>query len=42
MCYENATVYGTLAVGKTVKVKVDHVEGGTYFAAPSGYVKVLD
>jgi hypothetical protein len=38
VCYEFADVFGTLAVGATVKVEVDHVEGDTYFAR---WVKVL-
>ncbi len=39
VCYEFADVIGTLAVGKTVYVEVDHTEAGTYFA---GLVKVLN
>ncbi len=38
VCFETATVQGTLAVGATVYVEVDHVESGTYFA---GLVKVM-
>jgi hypothetical protein len=38
VCYEFADVYGTLAVGATVKVEVDHLEGDTFFAR---FVKVL-
>jgi hypothetical protein len=38
VCYEFADVIGTLAVGKTVHVQVDHTEGGTYFAS---LVKVI-
>jgi hypothetical protein len=38
VCYESAVVEGTLAVGVTVLVEVDHVEGATYFA---GLVKVM-
>jgi ribosomal protein S1 len=37
--YEFADVIGTLAVGKIVKVHVDHVIGTTYFAS---LVKVLN
>jgi hypothetical protein len=32
VCYEFADVVGELAVGKTVDVYKDHVEGNTYFA----------
>jgi len=39
VCYEFADVIGTIAVGKLVKVGVDHVEGSTYFA---NLVKVLN
>jgi hypothetical protein len=39
VCYEFGDVVGTLAVGKLVKVYVDHVEGPTYFAS---LVKVLN
>jgi hypothetical protein len=38
VCYQFADVVGTLDVGKTVYVEVDHEEGGTYFAA---LVKVI-
>jgi cell division septation protein DedD len=38
VCYEFAEVQGTLAVGATVLVEVDHVDAGTYFA---GLVKVM-
>jgi hypothetical protein len=38
VCYEFADVFGTIAVGATVKVEVDHVESETYFAR---WVKVL-
>jgi len=38
VCYEFAQVQGTLAVGATVYVEVDHVDAGTYFA---GLVKVM-
>jgi hypothetical protein len=39
VCYEFSEIHGTLAVGVTVYVEVDHIEGGTYFA---GLVKVMD
>lgn len=39
VCYEFADVIGTLEVGKTVEVHVDHVEGATHFAK---LVKVLN
>ncbi len=45
VCYENAAVYpgaDALVAGKKVEVKVDHFDGSTYFAGPSGYVKVLN
>lgn len=38
VCIEFSDVVGTLTVGVTVKVYVDHVEGGTYFAS---LVKVI-
>lgn len=38
VCIESADVIGSLYVGATVKVYVDHVEGGIYFAS---LVKVL-
>ena len=38
VCYEFAEIHGTLAVGVTVYVEVDHEEAGTYFA---GLVKVM-
>lgn len=41
VCYEGANVLGTLGVGATVEVKVDHFDGTTHFTAPAGYVKVL-
>jgi len=38
VCYEFADVVGTLEVGATVEVQVDHTDGSTYFAS---LVKVL-
>ena len=38
VCYEFAVVEGTLAVGVTVLVEVDHIDAGTYYA---GLVKVM-
>ena len=38
VCYEFADVIGTLAVGATVYVQVDHIEGDWFFA---GLVKVV-
>ncbi|MDP2675292.1 MAG: hypothetical protein Q8Q00_10340 [Dehalococcoidia bacterium] len=33
VCVEFADIIGTLVVGATVEVYVDHIEGSTYFAS---------